>query len=108
MIWRHPSKRALREWLAGDIDEDVDNHVSTCERCASDLEDLASTDTGTSLREALLAVLDPPEDLAHRVEAGVLASLESRQFLGSFADVFGAGWETSRLLVTDDDDDNKG
>ena len=67
MIWRHPSKRALREWLAGDIDEDVDNHVSTCERCASDLEDLASTDTGTSLREALLAVLDPPEYLAHRL-----------------------------------------
>lgn len=105
MIWRHPSKRALREWLAGDIEEDVDKHVSTCERCANQLEELASADAGSSLRDALLTVLDPPDDLVPRVEAGVLARLESRQVFGYFADVFGAGWETSRLLFTDDDDD---
>lgn len=98
---RHPSKRALREWLSGDIDEGVDLHVSTCDRCATDLEALASADTDTSLRDALLAVLDPPTDLVPRVEASVVARLESREVLGYFADVFGAGWETTRLLATD-------
>lgn len=100
---RHPSKRALREWLAGDVDEQVDLHVATCDRCSNDLEALASADTDSSLRDALLAVLDPPEDLAPRIEAGVLARLESREVLGYFADVFGAGWETTRLLATDMD-----
>jgi len=98
---RHPSKRALREWLTGEVDEDVDLHVSTCDRCSTDLEALASADTGASLRDALLAVLDPPSDLVPRVEAGVVARLESREVLGYFADVFGAGWETTRLLATD-------
>ena len=102
MIWRHPSKRALREWLAGEIDADVDRHVSTCDRCSNDLESLASAETDSSLRDALLAVLDPPEDLVPRVEAGVIARLESRKVLGYVADVFGAGWETSRLLLTDE------
>lgn len=98
---RHPSKRALREWLTGEIDEAVDLHVSTCDRCSTDLEALASADTDTSLRDALLAVLDPPTDLVPRVEASVIARLESREVLGYFADVFGAGWETTRLLTTD-------
>ena len=98
---RHPSKRALREWLTGDIDEQVDLHVSTCDRCSTDLEAFTDTDTETSLRDALLAVLDPSPDLVPRVEAGVLARLETREVLGYFVDVFGAGWETTRLLATD-------
>lgn len=98
---RHPSKRSLREWLTGDIDEAVDLHVSTCERCSNDLEALAAADPGSGLRDALLAVLDPAPDLVPRVEAGVVARLESREVLGYFADVFGAGWETTRLLATD-------
>jgi len=102
MIWRHPSKRALREWLTGDIDADVDRHVSTCERCSNDLEALAAADVDSSLRDALLLVLDPPADLVLRVEAGVIAQLESRKVFGYFADVFGAGWETSRLLLTEE------
>jgi len=102
MIWRHPSKRALSEWLAGDIDPEVDRHVSTCERCANDLEALATADTDSSLRNALLAVLDPPDDLVPRMEAGVMARLESRKVLGYVADVFGAGWETTQLLLIDE------
>lgn len=99
---RHPSKRALREWLAGEVDEQVDAHVSTCDRCSNDLEALATAETDTSLRDALLTALDPGPDLTPRIEAGVAARLESREVLGYFADVFGAGWETTRLLMTDD------
>lgn len=99
---RHPSKRALREWLHGDIDADVDRHVSTCVRCSNELEALDAADADVSLRDALLTVLDPPEDLVPRVEAGVMARLESRKVLGYVADVFGAGWETSRMLLTDE------
>lgn len=103
MIRRHPSKRALREWLGADAtaDADVDRHVSTCVRCSNDLEALASADTDSRLRDALLAVLDPPDDLVPRVEAGVVARLESRKMLGYLTDLFGAGWETTRLLLTD-------
>ncbi len=106
MIRRHPSKRALREWLSGDIDERVDRHVSTCDRCSNDLEALATAETDSSLRDALLAVLDPAPDLADRVEASVIARLESRDVLGYFADVFGAGWDTARLLMTDQDEES--
>lgn len=106
MIRRHPSKRALREWLTGEIDERVDLHVSICNRCSNDLEALATAETDSSLRDALLAVLDPAPDLVLRVEAGVIARLESRDVLGYFADVFGAGWETARLLMTDDDEES--
>ncbi len=103
---RHPSKRALREWLTGEVDEKVDLHVSTCDRCSTDLEALASADTDSRLRDALLAVLDPPADLVMRVEAGVVARLESREVLGYVADIFGAGWETTRLLVSDQNPNN--
>ena len=103
---RHPSKRALREWLAGDIDPGVDAHVSTCDRCSNDLEALATADLDSSLRNALLEALDPTPDLAVRVEAGVVARLEAREVLGYFADVFGAGWDTTRLLVTDEPADD--
>ena len=77
--------------------------ATTCERCSNDLEALASADTDSTLRDALLTVLDPPADLVPRMEAGVIAQLESRKVLGYFADIFGAGWETSRLLLTDED-----
>jgi hypothetical protein len=108
MIGRHPSKRALRAWLGGELGDDadirVDQHVSTCDRCSNDLEALATAETDSRLRDALLMVLDPPEDLVPRVEAGVAARLESRKMLGYVADVFGAGWETTRLLLTDENE----
>jgi len=103
MIGRHPSKRALREWLAGDIETRVDLHVATCSRCSNDLDSMAAAETDGSLRDALLLVLDPGPDLALRLEAGVVARLESRDVLGYFFDVFGAGWETARLLLADHD-----
>ena len=100
---RHPSKRVLREWLAGEIDEQVDEHVSTCDRCATDLESLAGADLDSKLRDALLTVLEPAPGLVPRTEAGVAARLESREVLGYLADIFGAGWETARLLATGPD-----
>ena len=105
---RHPSKRALREWLSGEVDERVDLHVSQCERCSNDLEALATAETDSSLRVALLAALDPAPDLLPRLEAGVAARLESREVFGYLADVFGAGWETTCLLVLDTSDRGRG
>lgn len=103
MIRRHPSKKVLREWLNGESEDAVDEHVSTCERCSNDLEALAAAETtDLSLREALSTVLAPPTDLAPRIEAGVIARLESRKVLGYIADLFGAGLETTRMFITDD------
>ncbi len=100
MIRRHPSKKALRSWLAGDIDPDVDRHVSTCDRCSSELEHLDTPEAHGPLRDALLTALEPPADLVPRVEAGVTARLDSRHVFGFVADLFGVGWEATRLLIT--------
>ena len=42
----HPGRSKLREWLSShDAAEKVTDHVETCERCATRLEDLAVNDS---------------------------------------------------------------
>lgn len=134
MMVRHPSRAALQDWLAGAEEPQVDRHVGTCERCAAALEQMEPTLTATPatpggpdgpgpggpadfvgpgvggpggpLGDALAAVLAPPEDLAQRLEAGVAAKLSSRQMLEVVADLFGAGFEATRLLTIGEPDDD--
>jgi hypothetical protein len=98
---RHPSREALAHWLAGDdVDSKIDDHLRSCERCAAVVEELATTTEPVG--EALALVLAPPPDLTDRLEKGVSAKLSSRQMMGVVADLFGAGFETARLLFTGD------
>lgn len=116
MMVRHPSRAALEEWLAGAEEPQVDRHVGTCERCAATLEQLEppppatapiGPGAGSVLGQALSEVLAPPENLAQRLEEGVAAKLSSRQMLEVVADLFGAGFEATRLLtIGEPDDDN--
>jgi predicted anti-sigma-YlaC factor YlaD len=99
---RHPSKKRLEAWLALQSTPDIDDHIENCERCSTLLDDMASASTDSALRDALSEVLAPPPDLAARVEARVTERLEQRRMLGYMADLFGAGWEVTRLLITDD------
>ena len=105
MIRRHPRNEALQAWLGGAVDDTVDEHLQTCQRCATVLEELDAQE-GLELANALASVLAPPEDLTERLVAGVNAKLTSRQVMGVVADLFGAGIETSRLLLIEDTDDN--
>ncbi len=105
MSLRHPRTTALQEWLLGAVDDDVEDHVGTCQRCATALEEL-DTQEEVAIGDALAEALAPPEDLTERLVAGVNARLSSRQVMGVIADLFGAGIETTRLLLIEDTDDN--
>ena len=86
----------------------MDRHLRSCERCAAVVEDLADADGDPSaaLGGPLAIALAPPEDLAERLESRVAAKLSSREVLNVVADLFGAGLETTRLLLTEDEHDD--
>ncbi len=99
MISRHPSKKVLGQWLADHATPSVDQHVATCQRCSVALDDLATAETDGLLQAALASALEPPTDLVPRLEARVVERLDSRRVFGYMADLFGAGLETTRLLL---------
>ncbi len=98
----HPSKRQLRAWLLGESNDKLDEHLSSCERCASVIENMDEPRTDGLIAETLSRVLEPPPDLTSRIELRVAERLDSRQVVGYVAEMFGAGLETSKLLLTDE------
>lgn len=100
----HPTKRALRQWLAGDVDARIDDHVGTCQRCANVLEEFAQP-SDPALAEVLALAFAPPVDLPGRLHERVTARLDSRVVFDIVSDLFIAGLETSRLLITEDFDE---
>ena len=105
-VRRSPTDQELREWLDGGGTAEMDALITTSPQCAERLEKLAA-DTHPSteaesetVSQVLAKVLEPPEDLTDRLEQRVVARLNSRELLGVFADLFGAGLETSKLLFT--------
>lgn len=105
MIRRHPNRDTLLRWLNGEGDAELDRHIDTCQRCAANLEALEA-DAEAGIGDALAQALAPPEGLTARLTEGVAAKLSSRQVLDVVADLFGAGIETSRLLLIEEPDDN--
>ena len=103
MFFRHPSRRALQEWLEHGEDSSIDDHLATCQRCAAILEELA--EDGPSLNDALALAFAPPRDLTERLEEKVAARLDSRVMFGVVSDLFGAGLETSKLLLLEEPTD---
>ncbi|MGH1491286.1 MAG: anti-sigma factor family protein [Acidimicrobiales bacterium] len=101
MFFRHPSKRALQQWLDNAEESKIDSHLDTCQRCAAVIEGLDVSDD-LSLGDALAAVYELPPDLSDRLERRVAARLDSRVVLDVVSDLFGAGLETSKLLLTED------
>lgn len=98
--FRHPSREALQAWLDG-TNPDIDDHVTTCDRCATTLEELAEP-SGGPLAEALAQVYEAPADLSERLERRVAERLDSRIMISVVTDLFGAGLETSKLLLTEE------
>ncbi len=104
MMIGHPGKRQLRAWLHGESTDRLDEHLSSCERCASVIENMEEPRTDGLIAETLHKILEPPGDLADRIEVRVAERLDSRQVVGYMAEMFGAGLETSKLLLTDESD----
>ena len=65
MNWVHPRKRTLKRWLESTDAGPVDEHISTCRRCANRLEDLAAPTP--ALGDAISQTIRPPDDLAERL-----------------------------------------
>lgn len=105
MSLRHPGKNALSNWLSDGDDLDVERHVENCQRCADALEEL-DTAEDTTIGSALAEALSPPDDLTERLVAGVNARLSSRQVMSVVADLFGAGLETTRMLIIEEPNDD--
>lgn len=104
---RHPSKRALSSWLGGEPLPKVESHLATCERCATHLETVSEPRSDGAIAATLVKVLAPPSDFTNTIEHRVVSKLDSRQVLGYLADMYSAGFETSRLFITDDPADDQ-
>ena len=103
MIFVHPTKRALRRWLDGAEAGAVDEHVSTCRRCAARLEDIAAP--VPALGDAISQTLQPPDDLVERLGVRMTDSMRNREDLQIFLDLLGVPWRTVQNLMIEGEDD---
>ncbi len=101
--FRHPSAKVLRAWLDG-ARPDLDDLLSTCHRCATALEELDAPPT-FPLAAALAHIYESPTDLSERLERRVADRLDSQVMFDVVSDLFGAGMETSVLLLTEEPPD---
>lgn len=98
----HPRDAKLRRWLdAEDPAKRVDAHVSKCERCSDRLLELGHA--APTLGEFLSAMLAPDPGLADRLEGSIAAAVGTRSLLAWALDLYGAGVDTVRMLVEEDD-----
>lgn len=104
-IWRlgmHPGDKRLLHWLdAGDgHGADLDEHIATCERCATRLEELAQP--LPALADALSRSLQAPDDLVQRLGVRMNTTIRSREDLRLFFELMGVPFATVRSLMEDD------
>lgn len=93
-VW-HPSRRRLKGWLDhGDASLDV--HLTTCERCATRLEDMSQP--AGSLGDALRTMLAPPADLHPRLRAGISRKVQTREDLKLLFELMGIPWQTAQAM----------
>ena len=111
----HPGRSKLRQWLvASDPSQSVTDHVETCERCATRLEDLAADDRDgatTATDNAVLARVirstwEPPTDLTERVIRGIGDRERNDRDLDVMLGLLGIASEAATLMLPKDDNDN--
>jgi len=79
----------------------MDEFVDDCHRCAAVLDEMSEAQE-KDLGAALAAFYSPPPDLSDRLERRVAERLDSRVVLDVVSDLFGAGIETSKLLLMEE------
>lgn len=111
----HPGRSKLRQWLvASSPPQSVTDHVETCERCATRLEDLAASDSdgaADATGNAMLARIirnewEPPTDLTERVIRGIDERERNERDLDVMLGLFGIASEAATLMLPADDNDN--
>lgn len=101
--FRHPNRADLQAWLDGDR-PNIDEHLATCDRCATALEELDAP-PAAPIAQALAQVYEAPTDLSERLERRVADRLDSQVMFGIVSDLFGAGLETSKIILTEEPSD---
>ncbi len=108
---RHPKPDQLARWLDGEVaDPKIDEHLETCEICASKL-DLISLSVSNDNPEpsdigpALLTLLQPPDDLHERVSERLAERLQRREDMELLGSMLGVPRETGEIIITNTDPD---
>lgn len=102
MLFGHPRDAKLRRWLdAEEPAKRVDAHVARCERCSDRLLELGQP--APTLGAFLSEMLAPDVGLSDRLEGNIAAAVGTRSLLAWALDLYGAGLDTVRLLVEEDD-----
>lgn len=100
---RHPSTKQLTSWLNGAVDhEEHDTHLDSCTKCASRIEELNVNNVeaiSAEFRPALLAVLQPPEDLHERITGRIATRLQEQSDSELFRSLIGVPVETMRVIT---------
>ncbi len=101
VVKRHPHRRALQMWAAGKRD-DLTRHVTSCERCLTELDRLTGLDH--EARELLARVVTPEAGFAHRIELAVEKRARNAETWSVAADLFSLGWRVFDAIAEQDDD----
>ena len=94
---RHPSRRALGDWLSTGASTRVARHVAHCDTCLGVLETLSLLDETTvaEIGQALAA----PSGIEDRTAQGVVRRLRDEDALLTFFDLFTTGWSTTKVIL---------
>ena len=101
---RHLSTKQLTSWLNGGPDQDEhDEHLNSCIKCAARVEQLSSDldnveAISDEFRPALLAILQPPENLHARISERIADRLQSQSDVKLFNSLLGVPVETAKIL----------
>lgn len=102
---RHPKKEQLTRWLDGlEDDPKLDQHLETCEICASSLNAISLSVSNdhpepSDLGPALLTLLQPPEDLHERMSKRLAERLQRRQDIELLGSLLGVPRETGEIFM---------
>lgn len=92
----HPSNKRLERWLDG-ADRDLDDHIESCLRCATRIEEIAMGETNY-IAGALRQLLVVPTDLKPRLSTGIGRKMRARGDVELLGELLGVSWRTVRVL----------
>ena len=101
-FFRHPRKSKLERWLDGEDDTKLANHVANCDRCVSVIEEIGNAEADLPGLGSYSLWLDPEDGYKERVEASAAERLDSREVLGIVGGLFAAGFQSTKILVTEE------
>ena len=110
---RHPNTQQLSSWLNGEAGEPGHHeHIDSCSRCARRIEELSAADQtkveaiSDEFRPALMAVLQPPEDLHERISARIADRLQDRSDATLLSSLLGIPVETTQIVLDSNSDED--